>query len=106
MFRLRRSQSVPIRNSDFLGYISYVGCVFAKCIIAFSNRLLDLAIDGHRAIGPGLLETVCQACMCMELADAGIPFQSQVMLPVRYKRRWIPLGLFPMGLSPPGLISP
>ena len=59
---------------------------------ALSNRVIGLAIDVHRAIGPGLLETVYQECMCMELADAGIPFQSQAMVPVQYKGRSIPLG--------------
>ena len=59
---------------------------------ALSNRLIGLAIDVHRAIGPGLLETVYQECICMELEDAGISFQSQVMVPVRYKGRWMPLG--------------
>jgi GxxExxY protein len=59
---------------------------------ALSNRVIGLAIDVHRAIGPGLLETVYQECMCMELADAGIPFRSQAMVPVHYKGRLIPLG--------------
>lgn len=59
---------------------------------ALSNRLIGLAIDVHRAIGPGLLETVYQECICVELEHAGISFQSQVMVPVRYKGHQIPLG--------------
>ncbi len=59
---------------------------------ALSNRVMGLAIEMHRAIGPGLLEIVYQACMCMELEDAGIPFQSQAMVPVHCKGRSIPLG--------------
>ena len=38
------------------------------------------------------MENVYQECMCMELEDAAIQFQSQVMVPVRYKGRWMPLG--------------
>lgn len=57
-----------------------------------SNRVIGLVIDVHRAIGPGLLESVYQECMCMELENAGIQFQSQVMVPVQYKGRSIPLG--------------
>jgi len=57
-----------------------------------ANRVIGLTIDVHRTIGPGLLENVYQDCMCMELADAGIPFQSQAMVPVHYKGRSIPLG--------------
>ena len=56
---------------------------------ALSNRVIGLAIDVHRAIGPGLLETVYQECPGMKLADAGIPFQSQAMVPVQDKRRSI-----------------
>ena len=59
---------------------------------ALSNRVIGLAIEVHRAIGPGLLETVYQECMCMELEDAGIPLQSQAIVPVQYKGRSIPLG--------------
>jgi GxxExxY protein len=59
---------------------------------ALSNRVIGLAIEVHRTVGPGLLETVYQECLCMELADAGIPFQYQTMIPVLYKGRSIPLG--------------
>ena len=69
---------------------------------ALSNRLIGLAIDVHRAIGPGLLETVYQECICMELEDAGISFQSQVMVPVRYKGRWMPLNFLPLNSLPLG----
>ena len=57
-----------------------------------SRRVIGLAIDIHREIGPGLLETVYRECMCMELANAGIPFQSEAMVPVLYKGHSIPLG--------------
>lgn len=59
---------------------------------ALSNRVIGLAIDVHREVGPGLLETVYQECMCMEPEAAGIQFQSQAMVPVHYKGRLIPLG--------------
>ncbi len=57
-----------------------------------SNRVIGLAIEVHRIVGPGLLENVYQECLCMELEEAGIPFQSQAMVPVHYKGRTIPLG--------------
>lgn len=63
---------------------------------ALTKRLIGLAIDvheivGHEIVGPGLLESVYQECLCLELTDAGIPFQSQAMVPVIYKGRTIPL---------------
>ena len=57
-----------------------------------TNRIIGLAIEVHRMIGPGLLESVYAACLCDELAQAGIPFQRQVGVPVTYKGRTLPLG--------------
>ena len=59
---------------------------------ALSNRGIGLAIEVHRTVGPGLLENVYQECLCIELEEAGIAFQSLVMVPVHYKARSIPMG--------------
>lgn len=37
----------------------------------------------HRQLGPGLLESAYQQCLCHELSRAAIPFEQQV-LPIRY----------------------
>jgi GxxExxY protein len=50
-----------------------------------SERLIGLAIDVHRHLGPGLLETVYEECLCFEFAQAGIEHRRQVPLPVVYK---------------------
>jgi GxxExxY protein len=50
-----------------------------------TSQILGAAIDVHRALGPGLLESAYQACMCRELTLRDIPFRSQVALPVHYK---------------------
>ena len=60
---------------------------------ALSNRVIGLAIEVHRTVGPHLLEHIYQECLCMELEDAGIPFQSEAIVPVYYKGRPIPRGL-------------
>ncbi len=39
----------------------------------------------HRALGPGLLESAYEECLCKELSLQGVPFQRQVPLPVVYK---------------------
>ncbi len=51
----------------------------------FTDRVIGLAIDVHRVLGPGLLESAYEACLCRELELAGIHFKRQVPLPIGYK---------------------
>jgi GxxExxY protein len=50
-----------------------------------TSNIIAAAIDVHRELGPGLLESAYQASLCQELALRGLPFRSQVELPVEYK---------------------
>jgi GxxExxY protein len=50
-----------------------------------TSEIIGAAIDVHRLLGPGLLESAYQACMCRELGLRNIPFRSEVDLPVHYK---------------------
>jgi GxxExxY protein len=59
---------------------------------ALTERIIGLAIEVHRIVGPGLLESVYAECMALELARAGISFEAQVTMPVIYKGVKIPLG--------------
>lgn len=43
------------------------------------------AIEVHRELGPGLLESAYEECLCYELANRNIPHERQVELPVVYK---------------------
>jgi GxxExxY protein len=43
------------------------------------------AIEVHRALGPGLLESVYQKCLKQELIDRKIQFRSEIFVPVHYK---------------------
>jgi GxxExxY protein len=47
-------------------------------------RIIGLAMRVHGRLGPGLLETVYERCLCHELTQAGIPFRRQAPLRVRY----------------------
>jgi GxxExxY protein len=47
-------------------------------------RVLDAAFKVHRTLGPGLLESVYEACLCYELSQAGVQFEPQCLLPIRY----------------------
>jgi len=49
------------------------------------KQVIGLAIDVHRALGPGLLESVYEECLCHELKAAGVEFARQVPLPIVYK---------------------
>lgn len=50
-----------------------------------TDRVIGLAIEVHRGLGPGLLESAYEECLCYELKDAGISFARQVALPLSYK---------------------
>ena len=50
-----------------------------------TERVIGAAIEVHRALGPGLLESAYEECLCHEFHLRGIPFERQVPLPVEYK---------------------
>lgn len=50
-----------------------------------SNQIIGCALEVHRTLGPGLLESAYDQCLAYELSQSGIPFQTQVPLPVQYK---------------------
>jgi GxxExxY protein len=47
--------------------------------------IIGAAIEVHRHLGPGLLESAYEQCLCHELHLRGLPFNCQVDLPVSYK---------------------
>ena len=50
-----------------------------------TEKIISAAIEIHRHLGPGLLESAYQECMCYELSQAGLRFEREVPLPVNYK---------------------
>jgi GxxExxY protein len=50
-----------------------------------SRHVIGCAIEVHRMLGPGLLESTYETCLAHELSLAGIPFATQVPIPVIYK---------------------
>ena len=54
---------------------------------ALTEAVIGAAIEVHRQLGPGLLESVYEECMCQELRLRNMPFQCQIELPVVYKGR-------------------
>ncbi|MBT1072134.1 GxxExxY protein [Pelotalea chapellei] len=50
-----------------------------------TNYIIEAAIEVHRGLGPGLLESAYEVCLARELEDRNIPFERQKELPVIYK---------------------
>src|ERR1041385_317545 len=50
-----------------------------------TERIIGAAIEVHRQLGAGLLETIYEECLCYELSQKGLRFQRQVHLPITYK---------------------
>jgi len=50
-----------------------------------TEAIIGAAIEVHRTLGPGLLESAYEECLCHELRLRGIPFERQRPLPVTYK---------------------
>ena len=50
-----------------------------------TQQIIGLAIEVHRVLGPGLLESAYEECLCFELREHEMPFERQVPVPVIYK---------------------
>ena len=50
-----------------------------------TEKVIGCAIEVHRVLGPGLLESTYQQCLAHELKVSSIPFQLEALLPVDYK---------------------
>ena len=52
---------------------------------ALTEQIIGAAIEVHRALGPGLLESAYEECLSYELALRDVPFRRQTPLPLTYK---------------------
>ena len=50
-----------------------------------SGEIIGAAIEVHKALGPGLLESAYEECICHELSIGGLSLERQKLLAVRYK---------------------
>jgi GxxExxY protein len=57
-----------------------------------TKSVIGAAIEVHRHLGPGLLESSYEICLAAELTDRGVRFRRQVELPVLYKGRPLDAG--------------
>lgn len=49
------------------------------------KTILDCAFEVHKELGPGLLESIYEECLCEEIRNKGLKVESQVYLPLVYK---------------------
>ena len=57
-----------------------------------TGQIIGAAIEVHRELGPGLLESTYQACLAQEFSMRGLPFQREKPLPVEYKGHQLDCG--------------
>jgi GxxExxY protein len=50
-----------------------------------TEKIIGFAINVHRHLGPGLLESAYEECLCYEIEQSGLSFRRQVPLPIIYK---------------------
>ena len=50
-----------------------------------TQKVIGCAIEVHKALGPGLLESSYESCLLYELHQVGIIAERQVLLPIKYK---------------------
>jgi GxxExxY protein len=69
---------------EFLDKVSFgMGC--KREFTELSKKVIGCAIEVHKALGPGLLESAYRQCLCHELSLNNIRFQMEKPLPVKYK---------------------
>jgi GxxExxY protein len=73
--RTQRLHRENIRNME----------VINPSINQLTHQVIGAAIEVHRKLGPGLLESAYRKCLCRELMLRGIPFKKKQPLPLEYK---------------------
>lgn len=57
------------------------------------KKVLDAAYSVHTDLGPGLLESVYEACLAFELRKQGLSVETQAVVPVKYQEVFVETGL-------------
>jgi GxxExxY protein len=64
-----------------------------RAVEALASQTVDSAFRVHKELGPGLLESVYEVCLCHELATRGIHFERQRDWPITYANLRLDAGL-------------
>lgn len=60
---------------------------------AIGKKMLDAAYTVHTDLGPGLLESVYEACLAYELRNQGVKVETQAVVPVKFQDVFVETGL-------------
>lgn len=63
-----------------------------------SFEIIGAAIEVHRVLGPGLLESAYEECVCYELRQKGFRLDQQLWLPMRYKEVIVKEQMYRLGI--------
>ncbi len=80
---LRRSERVNRHDSKITKNLARMEP--SEALDALARDVIGAAIEVHRRLGPGFLESVYEEALCIELTLRGIPFARQVQIGVEYK---------------------
>ena len=58
-----------------------------KYINDIAYKVVGCAIEVHKNLGPGLLESIYESCLIEELSESGLIVQSQIFIPIIYKKK-------------------
>lgn len=64
-----------------------------KNINDLAYKIVGCAIEVHKQIGPGLLESIYKNCLVEELKATGLNVQTELAVPIEYKGKILPQGL-------------
>ena len=59
---------------------------------ALTDRIIGAAIEVHRALGPGMLESAYESCLAMALIESGLKVERQKLMPLQFKGTAVNLG--------------
>jgi iron complex transport system substrate-binding protein len=79
--------------SETVGRVTPSRLRLSPVVNDLSGQLVDAAFQVHKALGPGLLESVYESCFAAELQHRGIKFDRQVGVDIRYRDVEIESGL-------------
>ena len=61
-------------------------------INTLTSKIIGAAIEVHKSLGPGLLESAYEECLCYELDAKNISYERQKQLPITYKTQKLDCG--------------
>ena len=83
---------MPLRGRQGKSFTALRAIGLIMDINELSSKIIGAAIEVHKKLGPGLLESVYEECICHELSLRGISFERQKALPVVYKGKKLDCG--------------